>query len=90
MLSCPALCLQDTTSPWSTAYGKENSDTNACNERFWEKKEKRNEETEKEKKKGNEKHESGVTLKWPFPSSSLPPPPRPKIYNVLMTRADGT
>ena len=34
--SYPALCLQDTTSPWSTDYGGKqlNSDTNASNKKY--------------------------------------------------------
>ena len=65
--SYPALCRQDTTSPWSTDYGGNilNSDTNASNKKYLKEieeklkkklfsSEKMNKENEKHKKSKNE------------------------------------
>ena len=59
--SYPALCHEDTTSPWSTDYGKQlNSDTNASNKKYLkeiqEKKEKKKLFSSEKMKKESEKH----------------------------------
>ena len=73
-----------------------NSDTNATNETYLkeiqEKRTKKELFVQRKNQNGkNEKHESGVTLKWAFPNPSLlpsPRPPRPK--NLVLASARTT